>query len=488
MSRYALFALIIVFAIAPGSALAQHTFSFQGLLTDTSGDPVADNTYSTTFKLYTVPTAGSAIWTEVQSLLTSGGIYNVQLGSVTPFSGIDFTQPLWLGITVAPDVDEMTDRTPLGGVPSALALALPFSGSADTPESAVQIVNAGGGNAVYGVNTGDGTAGAFVVDSETNTNTGVYGQTNGTGSAVYGRNVGTGTAGRFRIDNPSSDAAALFVETNGTGMGILSDDTVYVRTADLGLTSASRVNEDVIVEAFDALIGLYSDGAGSFGSGLQFGEMDGFGTLVDKWGIVRRTFSAPGDDKSALVLTYGTDRSYGVNAIQFQLTNDGRALLPNGYIKADSVIYNNPKTGYASISGGTFVPTEVVSGTEWSGTNAGFRFTAGTVSGALGSIQLPHGATVQSLTCTIKDNSSLNLQCILCRGSETGCLALGSVESSNASTTFEPYSTATSASVVDNANYSYYIAAYPTSGTWSTEGANLIIGTVSVEYTLPGAP
>ncbi len=155
-------------------------------------------------------------------------------------------------------------------------------------------------------------------------------------------------------------------------MGILSEDTVHVRTADLGLTSASRLNEDVIVEAFDAMIGLYSDGAGSFGSGLQFGEMDGFGALVDKWGIVRRTFSAPGDDKSALVLTYGTDPSYGVNPIQFQLTNDGRALLPNGYIKADSVIYNNPKTGYASVSGGTFVPSTVVSGMAWSGTNAGF--------------------------------------------------------------------------------------------------------------------
>lgn len=489
MFRRAFAALAAITIAFPGVSGAQHTISFQGLLTDTAGNPVADGSHSAMFKLYTVPSGGSAIWTESQSFDTVDGIYDVQLGSVTPFGGVDFTQSLWLGITVSPDVDEMTDRTPLSSVPAAMALNLPFSGGADTTASTLQIENLGDGNAIYGINTGNGTAGAFVVDNATNSYTGVYGGTNGSGPAVYGRSTGTGYAGRFQVDNPSSNAPALKVENSGTGMGIMSEDTVYVRTADLGLNPAARINEDIIVEAFDALIGLYSDGAGDFGSGLELGQINISGELIDKWGIIRRTFASPGDAKSALVFTYGADGSYGENPVQFQFTNTGNALLPHGYVRADSVVYNNPKTGYASVHGSVFVPTAFTSGTTWSAYNEGFYFTGGSIDAARASIQLPHGATIVSMTCTAVDNSTADLDCTLCRGSGSGCSILVNVQTSGSNASYRSFTDVPpSPYVIDNSAYSYYLTAVVNAGSWSTEGAGLIINSVTVEYTLPGAP
>jgi hypothetical protein len=46
------------------------TVSYQGVLTDGSGTPVVDGSYSVTFKIYTVASGGSEIWSE--TLLATG--------------------------------------------------------------------------------------------------------------------------------------------------------------------------------------------------------------------------------------------------------------------------------------------------------------------------------------------------------------------------------------------------------------------------------
>jgi type 1 fimbria pilin len=38
------------------------TISYQGVLTDTSNNPVPDGNYNLTFKLYDVQTGGTALW------------------------------------------------------------------------------------------------------------------------------------------------------------------------------------------------------------------------------------------------------------------------------------------------------------------------------------------------------------------------------------------------------------------------------------------
>ncbi len=97
------------------------TISYQGTLANASGQPISGAT-PMTFKLYTAPSGGAALWTESRSganaVPVASGMFNVLLGSVTPI-GVDLlSQDLWLGLSVGGDA-EMTPREKLGSVPFA---------------------------------------------------------------------------------------------------------------------------------------------------------------------------------------------------------------------------------------------------------------------------------------------------------------------------------------------------------------------------------
>ncbi|MES2985513.1 MAG: hypothetical protein V4686_00100 [Patescibacteria group bacterium] len=102
--------------------------NYQGKLTDASGNPVANGTYNIEFKLYTVSSGGSPIWTETRTggdkVTITNGLFSVMLGSVNSISGIDFNQPLYLGVNIggtgSPSYDgEMTPRKTFGTVPAS---------------------------------------------------------------------------------------------------------------------------------------------------------------------------------------------------------------------------------------------------------------------------------------------------------------------------------------------------------------------------------
>ena len=123
-NSYHLMAVILACATAPLQAQfkgAPDSLSHQGLLRDGTGIPVPDASYSIVFTLYDDATAGSSIWTETQSVATSGGIFNVWLGSVNPLSEVAFDKPMWLGTKVGAD-PEMAPRSPLTSAPYALSL------------------------------------------------------------------------------------------------------------------------------------------------------------------------------------------------------------------------------------------------------------------------------------------------------------------------------------------------------------------------------
>ena len=100
---------------------SSRVISYQGRLTDSSGNNVADGTYSMTFKIYTVSTGGSSSFTEVNSSVTvSSGLFSVLLGSLSANGvNLDFANPpYYLGITIGANA-EMTPRIQLGFVPLA---------------------------------------------------------------------------------------------------------------------------------------------------------------------------------------------------------------------------------------------------------------------------------------------------------------------------------------------------------------------------------
>tara|TARA_B100000508_G_scaffold122694_1_gene104949 strand:+ start:4023 stop:9425 length:5403 start_codon:yes stop_codon:yes gene_type:complete len=112
-------ALLLTFIpLSTTNAAFNEQINYQGKLADNLGVPVADSSYSMTFRLYTVASGGSHIWTETQTVPVTSGLFSVMLGSSTALTGVDFNQTLYLGVNIAGD-GEMTPRKVLGAVPAA---------------------------------------------------------------------------------------------------------------------------------------------------------------------------------------------------------------------------------------------------------------------------------------------------------------------------------------------------------------------------------
>lgn len=99
---------------------------YQGRLADSGGSPL-NGPYALTFKLYSLPSGGSALWTETwsggNSVQVEDGLFSVMLGSLTPLSSTltSTHDTLWLGVTVGGDA-EMTPRVQLGSAPYAFTV------------------------------------------------------------------------------------------------------------------------------------------------------------------------------------------------------------------------------------------------------------------------------------------------------------------------------------------------------------------------------
>jgi hypothetical protein len=112
MRKIALIAISLSLAALVIWAAVPQTLSYQGVLRDADGDLVADGNYSLTFKLYTAPDGGTALWTETQPAVpVVNGIFNAILGSVTSLT-LSFDEPYFLGVTVGGG-SELTPRIPL---------------------------------------------------------------------------------------------------------------------------------------------------------------------------------------------------------------------------------------------------------------------------------------------------------------------------------------------------------------------------------------
>lgn len=113
---------ILAVWLAPVYAVPS-TISYQGKLTDPGGVPV-NGAVNMTFRIYSVSSGGTAVWTEAQPGVTvSNGHFSVALGSVTPIPRTVFElSPKYLSIQISPD-PEMTPRIALQSVPYAYTAA-----------------------------------------------------------------------------------------------------------------------------------------------------------------------------------------------------------------------------------------------------------------------------------------------------------------------------------------------------------------------------
>jgi len=81
--------LILLAGILPArtSLAAPNAVNYQGILNDSAGLPVPDQTYNMAFRIYDATTGGTLLYEEFQSVSTVNGTYNVLLGTGTPTTG-----------------------------------------------------------------------------------------------------------------------------------------------------------------------------------------------------------------------------------------------------------------------------------------------------------------------------------------------------------------------------------------------------------------
>jgi len=110
--------------------------SYQGALTDANGTPISD-TKNIIFRLYNMPTGGTSLWEESQTVSILNGQFAVYLGSVVPFTNdVWQNNTLYLGIQVETD-PEMYPRQPLSGVPYSISVPESSIGTAQLANASV---------------------------------------------------------------------------------------------------------------------------------------------------------------------------------------------------------------------------------------------------------------------------------------------------------------------------------------------------------------
>jgi len=125
VSRTALRLLLLLICSTAGFgafAAPPSTLGYQGNLANSAGQPIT-NDLNITFRLYDVPSGGTALWTELQTgVEVDGGNLSVELGSVTPLPAGIWGRQLYLGVQIAGD-SEMLPRPSLTATPYALRAA-----------------------------------------------------------------------------------------------------------------------------------------------------------------------------------------------------------------------------------------------------------------------------------------------------------------------------------------------------------------------------
>lgn len=249
------------------SAQIPQTMSYQGVLTDATGHPVADGPVSLTFKLYDVAENGDALWEETQEVQVADGIFNAILGDETPLT-LPFDVPYWLGISVGEE-SELTPRTALTSAPYSLnaasTLVEPEPGQGltirnETGEATHEfsadgdVTHTGTGTFLNGVVVGD----TIVVPVDTS-------------AAIVGKQSDSAQNGQV---SASANTKEIGLRSTGTEIGVLGDSPggtgVQGQSRNgIGVSGHSESAENAAVYGNNRSDGAGVEGVSVFGPGIE---------------------------------------------------------------------------------------------------------------------------------------------------------------------------------------------------------------------------
>ncbi len=221
-------ALLAATCFSPTHAQIPRTLSYQGVLTDSLGNPKPDANYNMAFRLYDSDVGGNLLYTSQKTIPTKRGLFTTLLGDQPPFSSsVRFDRPYWLSLEVLGSV--LSPRVPLSSVAYSFN-----SAKADTASVAMLALDMTwrtSGSNIYRVNGNVGIG------------------TTSPGAKLHVNGVEEGVRIQGTAAGASNSAYATFYDAAGTrtgyvGDGSTGDNDVFLH-ADLGNvtlnTSAGRV-------------------------------------------------------------------------------------------------------------------------------------------------------------------------------------------------------------------------------------------------------
>lgn len=274
-----------------GNAQVPETINYQGYLTDSSGEPV-DGMVGMVFSIYDVDSGGFPLWSEMQNVIVSSGVYSVNLGENEPVI-LPFNTQYYLGVTVGTD-EEMTPRISLTSVGYAMRATVAnsvVSGGIDNTmlaNDAVTSAKIAGGQVVKSINdlTDDVTLaeGSNVSITKTGNTLTVSATPGGGGGDITAVNAGLGltdggTSGDVTLN--VGKGTGITVSSNTVALDTSYTDNRYVKEGQTNAIFTAMLQDSAVTAA------KINDGSGS---GLNADLLDGYeGSALDQSGHTSRT-------------------------------------------------------------------------------------------------------------------------------------------------------------------------------------------------------
>lgn len=357
-------AVFFFLLILSGSAFAvPGLISYQGKLTDISGTPL-EGAQNIVFRIYNAASGGTPLWSETQNnVQVADGIYNIQLGSVTPLSATIFAGDsayleVWIWSVVSSSWEVLSPRQQM----TSTAFAFKAADAQTLDGKSLKEIHAEETDPTVAASVKDGVAwnelsgipAGFADGTDADSGGDITGVTAGAGL------TGGGTSGNVTMSVNTSAIQQRVSGTCAAGSSIRSvnaDGTVVCEADDAGITSESDPqvgsNTAGYVPRWDgsALVtgSLYDSGTriglGTTAPGEQL-ELTGNLRLPDSTatsGIIR-------SGANTLIHTYGSYNFFaGENAGNLTMTGNYNSALGMSALSYNTTGYQNTASGYTAL-------------------------------------------------------------------------------------------------------------------------------------------
>lgn len=216
--------------------------SYQGLLTQATGEPLADGAYRLVIRLYDSPTVGTLIFSETQDIIVTKGLFTALIGSVETagIAAVNFNQPLWLETAIEGDAP-FTPRTRLAVVPNAVIAERALQADRLSPQYGELVKSLNGAQGDVVVKGANGVSVTRIQDTIRisgpipNGNAGIHSLTSNDGSIA--------------ITNADGPDAIIRVADGGiTASKLASGSVTSVKLAD-GAVTGAKLADGVVTSA-----------------------------------------------------------------------------------------------------------------------------------------------------------------------------------------------------------------------------------------------